>query len=109
MYTLEVIAHSDGFKDYDNKVVEVNDFFIENLYPNPSSNQNYLTLDYEASNAQSAYLVIMNLLTNSISNYILNLTNKTVQVPLNNLTSGNYQVYLVCDGIIQDSKPLTIY
>ena len=96
-------------KDYDIKVVEVNDFFIENLYPNPTSSQNYLTLDYEASNAQSAYLVIMNLLTNSSSNYILNLTNNTVQVPLNNLVSGNYQVYLVCDGIIQDSKPLTIY
>ncbi|MFT5666618.1 MAG: hypothetical protein ACI9DK_000803 [Vicingaceae bacterium] len=91
------------------KVVEVNDFFSENLYPNSGSNQNYLTGDYEVLSANSAYLIVMNVLNNGSSNYILNLTNNTDQLPLSNLMPGNYQIYLVCKWIIQDSKRLSIY
>ncbi|MFT4756642.1 MAG: hypothetical protein ACI91R_001289 [Vicingaceae bacterium] len=91
------------------EVIEIKFFLVKTCTPNPSSNKNDLTVDYEVSSANSAYLFVTNVLNNGRSNYNSNLTNNTVQPPLTNLTPGNYQIYLVGKVVIQDSKPITIY
>lgn len=109
MYTLEVIAHDDGFKDYDEKVVTIKKYYIETIFPNPSNNQGNLTVNYEASTANSAHLNITNVTTNITSTTILNPSQTSISISASTLIAGTYQVYLVCDGITKDSKTLNIY
>lgn len=107
VYTLEVVALSDGFKDYDQKEVKVKKFFIENIYPNPALYQNSFTVDYTISGANNAYMSIINSVNGQVFNFILNLNSSSVNLNPN-LPRGNYQITLIANGVIQDVKPLTI-
>lgn len=106
-YKLEVIADADGFKDYDEIVIEVNPYFLEEIYPNPATSA--VTINYEATEANSAYLMVYNTATgNSSNNYILNTSNNNINLNLSSYNTGIYTVILVCDGQIVDAKQLSI-
>jgi hypothetical protein len=106
-YKLEVIADADGFKDYDEIVIEVNPYFLEEIYPNPATSA--VTINYEATEANSAYLMVYNTATgNSTNNYILNTSNNNINLNLSSYNTGIYTVILVCDGQIVDAKQLSI-
>ncbi len=108
VFTLEVTAHDAGYKDYDEKVVTVKHFFISEVYPNPTNNQSSVTVNYEASAANSAYLVLTNMSTNVSITYVLNLSHSTFSIQTSNLTPGSYQLQLNCNGQFQDSKTVII-
>ncbi|KAA3645245.1 MAG: T9SS C-terminal target domain-containing protein [Bacteroidetes bacterium] len=107
-YTLEVIAHADGFKDYDKKTVVIKEQYISHLYPNPSSNQSQLTVEYEASTASSAYLQVLNSGQTVIANHILHPKQQQTSINISNLNQGNYILRLICDGVLVDAKVLTV-
>lgn len=103
-YKLEVVADVDGFKDYDNVTVTVNPYRIETLNPNPTSSM--VTVDYLIDGATSAYLMMVNIQTGSCENIILDTTTSQLLLDVTNLSTGLYNIILVCDGEVQNSKTL---
>ncbi|MCF8374457.1 MAG: S8 family serine peptidase [Bacteroidales bacterium] len=106
-YKLEVIAETDGFKDYDEVEVNVNRYKINSLSPNPTSNS--VTVTYDAEDAGSAYLIIIGTnVLGSVNNYIIDCTQTQTNINMSNYQVGIYTVALVCDGQIVDAKALAI-
>lgn len=96
-YRLEVIATADGLTCYDQVDVEVNPYFITNVSPNPASN--FVTIDYFAEGASSAYLMLLSYTNGTASSYIINPTSTQTNINIANYQTGIYSVILVCDGV----------
>ena len=103
-YKLEIIADTDGYKDYAEITVNITPYHIESLVPNPASNQ--VTVNYDVEGAVSAYLMLVNQTTSNSDNYILDLEESSVTIDLSAYPLGLYSVVLVCDGDIYSSKNL---
>lgn len=103
-YKLEIISDIDGFKDYDEIEITVNPYKLESLVPNPATNQ--VVVNYEADEAISAYLMMVNLNTGNSDNYILDVQQNNTTINISAYTSGLYNIILVCDGEVQNSKTL---
>lgn len=103
-YKLEVISNLDGLKDYDELEVTVNPYRIETLVPNPASSQ--VTVNYLATDASSAYVMVVHQNSGNTSNYIIDPQVNSLTIDLSNFASGLYSIILVCNGEIQGSKNL---
>ncbi|WP_339699636.1 S8 family serine peptidase [uncultured Marixanthomonas sp.] len=103
-YKLEVISNLDGLKDYDELEVVVNPYRIESLTPNPTTSQ--VTVNYMATDASSAYVMVVNQNTSDTSNYIIDTEGNSHTINLNGFAAGLYSIILVCDGEVQGSKNL---
>lgn len=105
-FKLEVIALSDGTKDYDEVEVFVKDNFIKSISPNPSNSNS--TVTYSLNNCNSAYLMILNQTATQSDNYILDTNGNETTIDVSDFNNGIYTVVLVCDGIATDAKTLII-
>lgn len=103
-YKLEVISDIDGFKDYDEVQITVNPYKLESLVPNPASNQ--IVINYLANGASSGYIMVVNINTGNSDNYILDVQQSNTVIDISTYTPGLYNIILVCDGEIQNSKTL---
>ncbi len=103
-YKLEIISTIDGFKDYDEVEITVNPYKLESLIPNPASSQ--VTVNYIAGGASSAYVMVVNMNTGSSDNYILDIQQSSTSIDVSTYTNGLYNIILVCDGEVQNSKTL---
>lgn len=103
-YMLEVIALSDGYKDYSEIEVNLKPNTISSIYPNPTNNHS--NFNYKINQGDSAYLSINPLYTsNGISqNYILDITQSEITIDFNNYQDGVYLVSLITNGQISDTK-----
>jgi hypothetical protein len=103
-YKLEVIALSDGYKDFSEIEVKLNPNAISSIFPNPASNNS--TFTYKINEGNTAYLSINPLNTfNGISqNYILDTNLSEIIINLENYPLGVYLVSLITDGHISDTK-----
>ena len=104
-YRLEVVANADGFKDYDEVIVNVDIFKIVDLSPNPTNTD--VTVTYNVESASSAYLMIVGAGTTS-NNYILDCTQTQSTINVSNYQTGIYTVALVADGQIVVAESLVI-
>ena len=106
IYTLEVTAESDGYKDYDEVSVLVSPYKITGMSPNPA--QTSVTVNYTATGSGTSKMMILNHSSTSVSTYMLdpNLTSETVDV--SGLIAGLYSVVLICDGVSVDAELLVI-
>ena len=84
--------------------VTVNPYRIETLTPYPTSAQ--FTVNYIATNANSAYLMVVNQNTGDTNNYIIDTENDSRVIDLSGFASGLYSIILICNGDIQNSKNL---
>lgn len=103
-YKLEVIAVSDGHKDYKSITAE-SPFKIKSISPNPAS----ALIDVEyiiPKNSSTTYLSISNSTGLNINNYLLTENSTCREISTTALTTGIYIVSLVHDGNIIDSKQL---
>lgn len=105
-YKLEIIALSDGFSSYDSVTVKIKDCEIQSITPNPATSQ--ITIQYKAQNISSGYIVITHPSGTPNDNYILNLNQNTKIINVSNYAQGNYNVILICNGEIKDTKVLSI-
>ena len=105
-YKLEVIAGADGFKDYDEVIVEVKDCYINSISPNPANNN--VVVDYKTENTTSAYIMVLNATATTNNNYIINVSQTQANFNVTNYQQGTYSVILVCDGIAVDMKTLIV-
>lgn len=104
-YSLEVISNLDGFKDYQVINVEgISPFSLGTISPNPAGSQ--ISVGYEISEADSAYLIITSLADGTYNNYILDLNSNQRLIDLTNYPNGIYLVTLVCNGQTVKSKNL---
>ena len=105
-FKLEVIATTDGFKDYREVEVTLKPSTLNTITPNPASNNT--TISYKLNEVNSAYIMILGSYgtTNSSNNYILDLNSTQINIDLSNYPIGFYTVALICNGQIIDAKTL---
>jgi hypothetical protein len=102
-YTLEVIANSDGHKDYKTFTArEVRS--ITEMSPNPT--QNDVTIYYNIGSANTAFITVTNITSGVSNNYILDVSQTHKTINLNIEPAGQYIVNLVTDNAIVDTKQL---
>ena len=105
-YKLEIVAETDGYKDYDEIEVKLKPSTIESISPNPATNQ--MQVNYKTNGINSAYLMIVGQSgsNNTSNNYVLNTTNNQITIDLTSYNNGFYTVALICDGDIIDAKTI---
>lgn len=105
-FKLEVISTVDGFKDYTEVEVKLKPSTLENIMPNPATNN--VLVSYKLNGVNSAYLMIIGYYGNNgtSNNYILDLTSSETNINVSNYPSGFYTVALVVNGEIVDAKTL---
>ena len=103
-YKLEVIALSDGYKDYDEVAVKIVPGKIEELFPNPISDQ--LNVTYVFNNVTDVSLQITNYLGIIYEEVQLdiNSSGKTAVFDTFTYPIGTYVVSLFCDKKIVCTK-----
>ncbi|PKG42795.1 tyrosinase family protein [Psychroflexus sp. MES1-P1E] len=104
-YKLEVISNNGGIIDYDEIEIKVKEYEILGMSPNPANGQ--VSLNYKATNANSAYIMITQPYGNT-NNYILDVNQSNVSINLANYNTGIYYAVLVCNGQVYDSRTLII-
>jgi len=106
-YLLEVVADYDGYKDMKKvTITPSNASLLHNIYPNPATNN--VTIRYNQLNCNNAYLMLVNVNTNTTANYILNLNNTSIDINTSQYISGLYRIVLVCDNNVIESYNLII-
>jgi hypothetical protein len=105
-YKLEVIALSDGYKDYTEVEIKLKSNAITILYPNPTSNQ--VTVAYKINQGDSAYLSVNALYgSNNIShNYVLNIEENETTLDVSSYPQGLYIISLITNGQVSDTTTL---
>jgi len=103
-YKLEIVADADGFKDYDEVDVTVNQFYLNTIVPNPATNT--VTINYKTIDIASAYLMVIGTNNNTSNNYIINTNLEQTTLDISNYPIGYYTIALVCNGDIVDAKTL---
>ncbi len=105
-YKLEIIANSDGHKDYA-MVNSESPYTLESLSPNPANNDQ-VQVNYKAEGAVSGYISITSTQTAVSNNYILNANDPNLSIDVSTYSPGTYVVALICDGEIIETKNLII-
>lgn len=103
-YKLEVIADSDGFKDYDEVSITVRKYFLNSVTPNPSSSQ--VTIGYQCLTALTASLSFCLPNGTVYATCAINPQNNSANIDISQFPSGIYTLSLICDGQLTDSKLL---
>lgn len=105
-YRLEVIASEDGFKDYDEVIVNVKQHFINSISPNPATAQS--TISYQASTASAASLQVLRSDGTTYATYSLNPAQSSYSINTSSYSAGVYTIVLYADGQAVDSKTLQV-
>jgi len=105
-YRLEVLAVTDGFKDYDEVTVNVKQYEITGIVPNPATN--LVTIDYDVTGVSSAYLLITKPYDPATDTFILNISQNQIVFDVSGYDAGLYGVILVCNDQIVDQKLLLV-
>jgi hypothetical protein len=105
-FKLEVISSIDGFKDYKEVEVKLKPSTLNNITPNPATNNAYIS--YKLNTVNSAYLMVIGYYgsNGTSNNYILNVNSNETIINVSNYPSGFYTIALVVKGEIVDAKTL---
>ena len=105
-FKLEVISTVDGFKDYTEVEVTLKPSTLENIVPNPATNN--VLISYKLNGVNSAYLMVIGYYgsNGTSNNYILDVNSSETNLNVSSYPSGFYTVALVVNGEIVDAKTL---
>lgn len=105
-FKLEVISTVDGFKDYTEVEVKLKPSTLENIVPNPATNN--VLVSYKLNGVSSAYLMVIGYYgsNGTSNNYILAVNSNETNLNVSSYPSGFYTVALVVNGEIVDAKTL---
>ena len=105
-FKLEVISAVDGFKDYTEIEVKLKPSTLENIVPNPATNN--VLVSYKLNGVNSAYLMVIGYYgsNGTSNNYILAANSNETNLNVSNYQSRFYTVALVVNGEIVDAKTL---
>ena len=102
-YKLEVTAVSDGYKDYATATVRIVPGKIEEVYPNPTSDDVTIRCVFD-SRVKNAYIQISDYFKAPPVGISLNTSPQNVVVNMRIYPIGTYIVTLICDGVVVDTK-----
>ncbi|QTY26334.1 T9SS type A sorting domain-containing protein [Flavobacterium sp. CS20] len=104
-YKLEVIADSDGHKDY--KTIVTEDIReIKSISPNPANHET--TIKYLIDEGDTAVIMLTHTTNGTYFNYVLNSNADSITIDLQNLSTGQYIVNLIAGSLVLDSKNLIV-
>jgi len=101
-----LLQSTDGFKDYDEVVIEVQQFWLKDITPNPTASTT--NISYQIEGASSAYLMVLNGFGTVNNNYIITPNSNQVILDVSGYTPGVYNVILIVDGQAVDAKSLVV-
>lgn len=103
---LEVIATTDGYKDYKEVEVTLKPSALESIAPNPATNN--ALISYKLNGVSSAYLMVIGYYgsNGTSNNYVLDVNSTQTNLDVSTYPSGYYTVALVVNGEIVDAKTL---
>lgn len=105
-YKVEIIAESDGFKDYDEVEVRVNRGIIQGITPNPASTT--ASIQYNIPTGTSAELMLTNVNNGNTQYFTLNINATSIVLDVSTYAFGIYGITLVVDGQMVDHESLVI-
>ena len=105
-YKLEVIAEIDGYKDYDEVMVNVKQYEITSIVPNPTSG--LVTINYDVENVSSAYIILSNPDNTSTETINLDINQDSFTLDASNRQPGFYGLTLIVNNQIVDQKLLVV-
>lgn len=105
-YKLEVLAVTDGYKDYDDVTVNVKQYEIIGIVPNPASSQ--VTVEYDVIGVSSAYIIISKPYDPTTDTFILDTIQNQIVFDVSGYEPGVYGLILVCNDQIVDQKLLLV-
>ncbi|MFT4061678.1 MAG: hypothetical protein QM642_04890 [Edaphocola sp.] len=79
---------------------------VNNFIPSFNLPSNYV--EYKATNATSAYLMVVPLFSGTSSQYILDTSLTTKSIDVSNYQTGQYAVVLICNGVVADYRNVLI-
>lgn len=105
-YKLEIVALSDGFKDYSDVNVSLKKSAIIKLYPNPTDS--FLSIEYKINTDDTSYFMIYRAddLQN-ISNYLVDNAETHRIIEVANFPIGLYKIALINNGQVLDLNNFT--
>ncbi|HPH82187.1 MAG TPA: M64 family metallopeptidase [Flavobacteriales bacterium] len=107
-YTLEVIAQSDGYKDYDEVTITSKLGKINSIVPNPI-NSGTFTIDYSVStSASSPKIKVLNINSGIYTEHTISTGNGTLSLAISGYVAGSYSVILICSSQNADDELLII-
>lgn len=107
-YKLEIIAESDGYKDYDEVEVNIKLPKINSITPNPVNQSNNISINYNSENADSLYIVLIPLNGSFNDYFTLNINDSQKEISTNSYPPGLYFLSLVADEQIVDQKTIIV-
>ena len=106
-YKLQVIAKNDGFVSYDEVVIQVKDYQIKSISPNPATTE--ISVDYFVKQGtSSAYFTVCPINSISSSNFIIDPTQQSRTINLSGMGTGSYYLRLVANGQVYDEKTFVV-
>jgi len=105
IYTVEVTASDDGYRDRDNVTVNVKNNYIQSISPNPTIGS--ATIGYKLVNATTANIILSHYNGHS-ETIALDIAENSKVLNLSTFTTGLCNVSLQIDGQIADTKTLLI-
>lgn len=103
----EVISEEDGYKDYDEVLINVLDQWINSVSPNPATD--ILNVSYNAFGASVSQLRLTNVLTNEETIMAIDpILDGLASLNILGFVPGTYSVALISDAILKDSKLIVI-
>ena len=105
-FRLEVLATTDGFKDYDEVTVNVKQYEITNIAPNPTNGQ--VTVEFDIEGVSSAYLLITKPFNPNTETIVLDVSQSQVNFDLTGYETGVYGIILICNDQMVDQKLLSV-
>ena len=102
-YKLEVTAVSDGYKDYATANVRIVPGKIEEIYPNPTTDDVTIRCVF-GSRVKNAYIQISDYFKAPPVGIPLNTSPQNVVVNMRTYPIGTYIVTLICDDVVVDTK-----
>jgi hypothetical protein len=104
-YKLEVIAQSDGYKDYDEVWVKIVPGKIESIRPNPANDYVIVTCVFnDAANVVNAHIRISDQTGKIYNTFPLTMSPQSIDFSVSTYRPGTYTVTLICNGQVADAK-----
>ena len=105
-YKLEVLTTTDGYKDYDWVTVYVSTNYIDQVSPNPATNQ--VTVDYVVDETATASLVIYNQANTVSYSYSIDPEQQSKIIDVSAYQPGYYSLVFLVDGVTVDATSLIV-
>ncbi len=107
-YKLEVIAKSDGYKDYDEVTISTKLGKLTSIVPNPISTGTLAIGYLVASSVSTPKIRIVNISTSAYTEHSISTGSGTLNVDISPYTTGSYSIILICDSTTADDELLVV-